>query len=88
MDITAVDLGTVLTQLRSRFRDAPAQGAILGRTALRDEVAAFLGCSLLEAEQIVDSLVVRGSVRLVQPPDELAVWDLGDTDRSAPRTGG
>jgi hypothetical protein len=76
MDIADVDFDAVLKQLRSRFRDTPLEGAILGRTALRDAVAEFLGCSLLQAEQIVDTLVADGAIQLVRSRDMPPVWQI------------
>jgi hypothetical protein len=82
MDIADMDLKPVLTRLRSRFRNAPPEGAVVGRTALRDAVAEGLGCSLLEAEQIVDTMVARGKIRLVRSPDRLAIWEVRDCDEA------
>lgn len=79
MDIADADLEAVLTHFHARFRDAPPEGAVVGRTALRDAVAQVLGCSLLEAEQIVDTLVARGDIQLVRSPDRLPVWEVRDT---------
>jgi hypothetical protein len=76
MDIADVDLAAVLTQLRSRFRDTPLEGAIIGRTALRDAVAEFLGCSLLQAEQIVDTLVAEGNIQLVRSHELPPIWQI------------
>lgn len=81
MDIADVDYRAVQKHLRSQFRDAPPEGAIMGRTALRDAVAAFVGCSLLQAEQIVDTLVVRNSVVLVRSPDSPDFWQVRDPDQ-------
>ncbi len=76
MDISSLNVESLLQHLRTQFRGAPPEGSIVGRTALRDEVAAHLGCSQLEAEQIVDSLILRGWLVLVRPPDSREVWEI------------
>lgn len=58
------------------FRGAPPEGAIKGRTAFRDAVAGKLGCSQLAAEELVDSLVLRGNLRVISSPDAGEIWTI------------
>ena len=51
-----VDLAALTSELRSLF-DGPIEGAVLGRTRLRDAVALTLDCSQLQAETLVDTLI-------------------------------
>ncbi len=81
LNIEEVDLAELTESLRRRFAGAAPIGYLDGRTALRDAVAAELGCSELEAEDIVDTLVARGFVRYEGDPraalDEGRAWSLG-----------
>jgi hypothetical protein len=61
--VEEVDLAELTAALRDRFARASPTGYVVGRTALRDAVATMLSCSQLEAEDIVDTLIVRGFVR-------------------------
>lgn len=63
LDVEAIDLSAVAGTLRMRLSEA-IPDALEGRTLMRDVVAEHLGASLLEAEEIVDTLVDRGFVRL------------------------
>jgi hypothetical protein len=74
MDIDNLDLAPLLEHLSEVFRFAPPEGAVVGRTALRDAVAEFLSCSQLQAEEIVDTLVMRNYLRLVATPEGPATW--------------
>jgi hypothetical protein len=75
-----VDLSELRAYLARTFEGSPPEGYMLGRTAMRDAVAAHLGCSLLEAEQLVDTLMARGFVRFdgstTEEPDDLHPWIL------------
>jgi hypothetical protein len=75
-----VDLAEVTALLRARFAGAAPAGYLDGRTALRDAVALELDCSVLEAEEIVDTLVSRGFVRYEGDPsaavDDGRGWSL------------
>jgi hypothetical protein len=79
--VEEIDLAELVAALRARFAgDVPA-GYLDGRTALRDAVAERLGCSALEAEAIVDTLVARGFVRYLGDPaaalDDGRGWSVG-----------
>ena len=76
-----VDLAELTASLRARFAGAAPAGYLDGRTVLRDAVAEQLGCSALEAEEIVDTLVARGLVRDQGDPAAALAdgrgWSLG-----------
>lgn len=68
LDPETVDLAA-LAQALDRLVPAPQrEGDVVGRTALRDAVAAHLACSDALAERIVDTMVARGFL----------AWDDGD----------
>jgi hypothetical protein len=79
--IEEVDLAELTASLRSRLAGVAPVGYLDGRTALRDAVGDVLGCSALEAEEIVDTLVARGFVRYEGNPaaalDDERGWSLG-----------
>lgn len=79
MDLIPEDID--LADLTRRLRDASGRvfvGAIVGRTAIRDEVASMLDCSLLEAEQLVDTMIGRGFLIKERPEDGPEQWVLAD----------
>jgi hypothetical protein len=57
-DVEDIDLELLAQQLRDTFGPS-VEGAVIGRTRLRDAVGYQLGCSLLEAEALVDTMVAR-----------------------------
>jgi hypothetical protein len=75
-----IDLAEVAAALRQVFSDAPPLGYLQGRTALRDAVAVHLDCSLLQAEEVVDTMVSRGFLRYegssVEAVDDLEPWQI------------
>lgn len=75
LDVESVDLAALVAAIRTRF-DLPLPDAMLGRTVMRDVVAEHLACSALEAEQLVDTLIARGFVRLDRDASGLEVWRL------------
>lgn len=76
IDIEYVDIAALLRFLAVAFREAPPEGDVVGRSKLRDAVAAQLGCSQLQAEQLVDTLVLRRCLELVRTPGELPFWRI------------
>jgi hypothetical protein len=60
VEVDEVDLAALMDGLRRDFGGEPPVGYLRGRTALRDAVARRLGCSALEAEELVDTLESRG----------------------------
>ena len=63
-----VDLAELTAAIRNRFAGAGPMGYLAGRTALRDAVSLELGCSDLQSETLVDTLVERGFVRYEGDP--------------------
>jgi hypothetical protein len=56
------------------FSSRPPTGFIVGRTLVRDTVTELLDCSQREADEIVDTLILRGRLVFVRPPEELGTW--------------
>lgn len=77
LDPERVDLAALVAHLRHELPEAP-RGAISGRTVMRDVVAKHLGCSALEAEKLVDTLVARGFARLERAADDSEHWLFGN----------
>jgi hypothetical protein len=79
--VEEVDLAALARALAARFGRVLAQGYLHGRTVLRDAVAAQLGCSLLEAEALVDTLEAAGYLRYPRAADAthprpVARWEI------------
>jgi hypothetical protein len=78
--VEEVDLAELTAALRDRFAQAAPTGYVVGRTVLRDAVATMLSCSELEAEDIVDTLIVGGFVHYDGDPmttaDDERPWIL------------
>jgi hypothetical protein len=55
----AIDLASVVGLLRDALGPL-IEGELIGRTQMRDALVERLGCSQLEAEQLVDTLILRG----------------------------
>lgn len=60
MTIEDIDLAQLAATLRDRLPVGEPKGYLRGRSVLRDLVEANLGCSELEAEELVDTLEGRG----------------------------
>jgi hypothetical protein len=58
------------------------EGDIVGRTRLRDEVSRHLGCSELEAERLVDTMVGRGFLERQVLTDGRTGWSTGASSSS------
>jgi hypothetical protein len=71
----AVDLAALARVLEEACGEAPV-GAVMGRTRLRDGVVQHLGCSQLEGEQIVDTMVGRGFLAQEHLENGLVVWHI------------
>lgn len=61
IDVEEIDLASLARRLLSAV-GSPVEGYVVGRTVMRDAVANILGCSLLEAENLVETLISRGLV--------------------------
>jgi hypothetical protein len=75
LDVEQVDLAALVEAIRRCF-DSDLAGTLLGRTLMRDVVAAHLGCSALEAEQLVDTMIAQGLARLERDDEGRDVWRL------------
>jgi hypothetical protein len=79
--VEEIDLAELTRSLRARLAGAAPAGYLDGRTALRNAVTEELGCSELEAEELVDTLVAGGFVRYQGDPasaiDDGRGWALG-----------
>lgn len=73
LQLENVDLAEIAGVIRARC-GASVEGEVVGRTKMRDEICRHLGCSLLEAEQMVDTLIGRGFVRRCARPDARVEW--------------
>jgi len=62
LDVEQVDLAELVEILRGR--ETELVGSLTGRSRMRDIVAEHLDCSMLEAEQLVDTLIAQGFVHL------------------------
>ena len=67
-DPESIDLEVLTRDLRQRCGHS-IEDVMVGRTLLRDLVASMLECSMLEAEQLVDTLIGRGFIRLGELSD-------------------
>jgi len=74
LDVEQIDLAELLEVLRAR--ETELAGALDGRSQMRDIVAEHLGCSMLEAEDLVDTLVARGFARLERDEEGREGWRL------------
>jgi len=73
LDVEEIDLAR-LAEAVGRCAEGPLEGAIVGRSIVRDIVANHLGCSMLEAEQLVDTLIARGFARLERDSEGRELW--------------
>jgi hypothetical protein len=67
------DLARYLAEV---FKDSPAVGMVVGRTAFRDALAQKFGCSQLEAEEHVDRLVATKHLVFEGGEGEPGVWHV------------
>ena len=74
LDVEQIDLAELTDVLRPH--EVELEDDLAGRSRMRDVVAAHLGCSLLEAENLVDTLVLRGFAQLEQDPEGRTFWRL------------
>jgi hypothetical protein len=78
MEIEAIDLAAVARLLERELGGRAPEGFVRGRTVLRDQVVARFGCSLLEAERMIDTMIGRGFLSFSGYPgsveDRPGVW--------------
>jgi len=65
-----IDLRELADSLRRRAPAGEPRGYLRGKTALREFVRELVGCSELEAEELVDTLELRGYVQFHGDPAE------------------
>lgn len=65
-----IDLGDLRAKLAKRFSVTRPAGYVEGKGELRAAVKSILGCSALEAEQLVDTLELRGLIRYEGDPSQ------------------
>lgn len=79
-DPASVDLAHVTSELARVFGGNPPGGYLPGKTAFRDAVTELLGCSQLEAEEIVDTLIACGFLQYegetVAGVDDVRAWRI------------
>jgi hypothetical protein len=77
-----VDLAQLAAGIRRCLGSQLEANYLRGKTILRDTVADLLGCSLYEAEQLVETLELQGFIRFPHYADDThpagrRPWDLG-----------
>jgi hypothetical protein len=77
-DPESVDLAVLARWLREAYGSS-VEGSVVGRTMLRDEVVRRLGCSQLEGEQLVDTMIARGFVVERDTPERGVHLDIAQT---------
>jgi hypothetical protein len=78
VDAEDLDLSELAGVLRQSLDAGVAIGLVVGLTLLRDLLADHLGCSLLQAERIVETMVDHGFIVLKESPGRPAVWHMAD----------
>ncbi|HEX9400292.1 MAG TPA: hypothetical protein VF912_09305 [Anaeromyxobacter sp.] len=81
MRIEDVDLMEVAERLRRHIPEGePPVGYLRGRSYFRDVLAHELGCSELEAEELVDTLEMNGYLKFIGDPSVRSQaesrWDI------------
>lgn len=83
MNLDEIDLAELAQSLRERTPPGEPKGYLRGKAALRDMVRALLGCSELEAEDLVETMESRGYLRFEGNPAEraeaFAPWAIDPT---------
>jgi hypothetical protein len=82
--VEEIDLDVLSERLSAFFDHRPPVGYLRGKGVLRDAVIRLLGCSALEAEELVDTMESRGFLRYGGDPSAAAEaatpWAI-DTER-------
>lgn len=74
-DPESVDLAAVTAFLQEACGEV-SLGAVAGRTQLRDEVVRRLGCSLLQGEGLIDTMIGRGFIKREEDSLGMVKWVL------------
>ena len=69
-NVEEIDLASLARALHRRFGAQLEENYLDGRTLLRDAVAEVVGCSELEAEELVDTLEAMRYVRFPKLADD------------------
>ncbi len=72
---TEVDLAE-LARMLARLPESLREGFVLGKTACRDAVLDEVGCSEVQAEDLVDTLVLQGFLRFDVSEFGPAMWTV------------
>lgn len=78
LDIEDIDLEQAALFLKRAFVGQAIEGAVVGRTQLRDALVAHLECSELDGELVVDTMVGRGFLKLEHVSDGRELWRVID----------
>lgn len=80
MQLEEIDLAELSGRLRAELGDSEPIGYLRGKSVLRDIVQRLMGCSELEAEELVDTLELRGYLHFEADPTRraraYAHWDV------------
>lgn len=76
-----LDLARLADKLRKTCGPS-SMGAVVGRTRFRDEVVRHLGCSQLEGETLVDTMIGRGFIRRQVARDGQVEWIIAETSQA------
>jgi hypothetical protein len=82
MNPEEIDLAALAERLARQSPSSPIGGYLVGKTWFRNAVLADLGCSQLEAERIVDTLVARGFLVPSGDPSSISepiVWRIASS---------
>ena len=80
MTLEDLDLELLSQRLHDRVPTGEPRGYLRGKLTLREEVRQLVGCSELEAEQLVETLEGRGYLRFHGNPAErseaMTPWEV------------
>lgn len=74
LDVEQIDLADLMMILRDR--ETELGGDLAGRSNMRDLLVAHLSCSMLEAEELVDTLIARGFAHLERDDEGREGWRI------------
>lgn len=70
-----IDLAQLAEELRRFFWSDPPDGYLRGKTAFREAIMQRLGCSAIEAEELVETMELQGFLRFSGDPNRRSVAD-------------
>ncbi|MFN7134716.1 MAG: hypothetical protein ACK4N5_21735 [Myxococcales bacterium] len=75
-----IDLAALTDRIRRALPEGEPIGYLRGKATLRDLVVRLLDCSALEAEELVDTLELRGYLHFQEDPTRRSVaeahWNI------------